>query len=281
MTHKIFYLRSFRIRNLPRAGFLAFGITTVLFILANVAYFAVLPEAEILLAEQSIAAEFFQKLTLPFALKSVIFPILVGMSALGAVCCMSFTATRVILESARDGYIPLISKQLSHISRWNTPVAASILHLIITSVLIIAAPPKDGYGFMIVLSGYSAWMFYTVTVLGMIRLRFTMPNLERPFRAWLVFPVLFLLAAFFVTGWSWVPPFIPADRITQDGLPYFIPYLIGSALMWLTVPLWVLVVIFGKGTEKSMYGLEKKEIGDETVIGNDDDDDLLWNSKKV
>lgn len=92
------------IRTLKSSTLAGITIVGVLYTLANVAYFAVVPFDVILTSKTVVAGEFFVRVFGGPA-GSVVLPVLVALSALGSVMCMSFTAGRVIFEAARDGYM--------------------------------------------------------------------------------------------------------------------------------------------------------------------------------
>jgi len=86
------------------------GITlvTILYTLANIAYFIVVPSDVIISSSTVVAGEFFRRVFGGVGGQQVL-PILVGISAYGSVMCMTFTGGRVIMEAAREGFLPFSS----------------------------------------------------------------------------------------------------------------------------------------------------------------------------
>jgi len=214
-----------------------------------------------------------------------------GLSALGAVACMSFTASRIILDSARDGYFPNpLGALLSRVTvKWNTPAWAVMFHWLVTVVYILSAPPQDAYAFLIEAMGFAAWAFYLLTIVGVVRMRWTLPDMSRPFRAPWVVTIAFLMSALFVVAWSFVPPLRASDRVSRNGIPFYVPALVGIGVIAFTVVLWYLQIIVGRGMENSEYGRARQLAGDDAWddvmddvkrANGDGDKDALWASEK-
>jgi len=268
------------VRNLPRAAVIGLGISAVLYTLANVAYFLVLPAAAIIASEHTVGAEFFVQLKLPGILAVRILPLAMGLSALGAVCCLAFSAIRVIMESARGGYIPILGEQLGSISpRFGTPMAATFLHCLLTTICIVSAPPGGAYAFLIETSSFPSWLFYLLTVIGVIRMRWTHANIHRPVRVpWLIIG-LFCTAALFVISWTLVPPVNVTDRVRHGGIAYWIPAVIGIVVLMSTGLLWYVQIILRHGVERSAYGDIKRDFDEDTVVEDEADGDALWSAR--
>ncbi len=82
---------------------------------------------------------------------------------------------------------------------------------------------------------YGLWLLYIPTAIAHMRLRRVAPDVERPFKTpfYPYVPILFLLAALFVTYVSW---FDPAGGLSADW-----PYIAAaSVIMLLAVPFYFL-----------------------------------------
>lgn len=129
------------IRTLKVAALSAISIVSVLYILANIAYFAVVPKEVILSSNTVVAAEFFTRVYGPRAGGQAL-PVLVAISSFGSVCAMTFTAGRVIMEAAKEGYLPF-GEFFGQVSRFETPANAFIIHWAVTMILMLAPPAGD------------------------------------------------------------------------------------------------------------------------------------------
>ncbi|KAJ7780836.1 high affinity methionine permease [Mycena maculata] len=224
------------IRTLKIAGPLGLGICSALYLLANIAYFAAATKAEILRANVTVASLFFKNV---FGVKAErALSVLVGLSALGNIITVTFTASKVNQELAKEG-IPLPFGNRFWASNWPTgksPLPGLIVHLIPSAIVIIAPPPAVAYPFILDVEGYPAQIINLFVVLGLFWLRYRQPNFKRPFKVWLPLAVFFLAAAVFLL----VAPFLrPANKVGDTPpLPYYLYCLVGIAVMAVGVLYW-------------------------------------------
>ncbi|XP_040832608.1 b(0,+)-type amino acid transporter 1 [Ochotona curzoniae] len=175
-------------RNLPLAIIIGITLVTVSYILINIAYFTVMTPTE-LLQSQAVAVTFGDRVLYP---ASWIVPVFVAFSAIGAANGTCFTAGRLIYVAAREGHM---LKVLSYISvRRLTPAPAIIFYGIIATIYIIPGDINSLVNYF----SFAAWLFYGMTVLGLIVMRFTKKELERPIKVPIVIPILVTLIAVFL-----------------------------------------------------------------------------------
>src|ERR1044071_7411995 len=162
-------------RNLPRA--LALGMTAVmaLYVLSNVAYMRVLSLSEIA-ASDRVGAALVER-TIGHA-GAAVFSAIVLLSIVGAINGCILTGARIPFAQARDGFF------LSHFGRvhprFQTPAVAIVAQGIWAGVLILTGSYET-------LSAYTmlpAWLFYTLSVVGVWVLRCKQPELPRPYKMW-------------------------------------------------------------------------------------------------
>jgi amino acid transporter len=92
-------------RTLRIAAPLAIAGVTVLYVLANVAYFAAIPKSDLATSEVLVAGLFFRNMFGPKAGGRVL-PAFVALSNLGKVIAVSFAHSRVNQEFAKEGLLP-------------------------------------------------------------------------------------------------------------------------------------------------------------------------------
>ncbi|KAK6604552.1 methionine permease [Botrytis cinerea] len=154
-----------------------------LYLLANFAYLSVVPLEEVKESGQLIAALFFERIFGDVGGR-ILLPLAVAVSAAGNVMVVTFTLARVNQEIARQGFLPY-SKHLSSSAPFGAPFGGLIVHYI-PSFLVIAIPPRgDVYNFILDVEGYPGQFAALALSLGLIRLRYSRPDLKRPFKAWL------------------------------------------------------------------------------------------------
>ncbi|KAJ2269555.1 hypothetical protein EV176_004566 [Coemansia sp. RSA 451] len=234
------------VRNLPRAALGGLLITATLYVLSNAAYFVVLDEAAVRNASTAVAGVFFTEAFGALWGQRVV-PLLIGLATLGNVMCGMFSASRVLFEAAREGYLPW-SRVLGSISRFQSPLVALAVSCTLTIVYIVTPPAGEAYAFLIDIGGYPVWLFYGLAVVGLLIMRRSHRDLVRPFRAWHVANGVTIATAVFMC----VVPFVKPE--SDDGeIPYWAAPLAALAFILLSCVLWYVQVVIRRGPERSHY----------------------------
>ncbi|KAK0179337.1 hypothetical protein PV327_005097 [Microctonus hyperodae] len=175
-------------RNLPKAICISLPLITIIYVLANVAYFVVLTKDEIL-SSNAVAVTFGDKLLGPMAW---IMPVFVACSTFGALNGAIFTSSRLFFVGARNGHLP---NAIALINIKNlTPIPSLIFLCIITLSLLIT---EDVYKLINYVSFVEA-LFTTLSVSGLLWLRYKRPDLHRPIKVSFILPIVFLLICIFL-----------------------------------------------------------------------------------
>ncbi|KIJ63366.1 hypothetical protein HYDPIDRAFT_29618 [Hydnomerulius pinastri MD-312] len=224
------------VRTLKIAGPLGLGICAALYLLANVAYFSAASKAEIDASGVTVAALFFQNVFGTVAERAL--TVFVALSALGNVITITFAASRVNQELAKEG-IPLPFGNKFWASNWPTgksPLPGLIIHLIPSVIVIIAPPPNVAYPFILDVEGYPQQIINLFIVIGLFWLRWKKPHIARPFKVWWPLAAFYLAAAVFLL----IAPFLrPANGVGDTPpLPYYLYCLVGIAIMVVGVLYW-------------------------------------------
>ncbi|XP_052132871.1 large neutral amino acids transporter small subunit 2 [Frankliniella occidentalis] len=184
-------------RNLPRAICISLPMVTIIYVLANIAYFVVLTRDE-LLSSNAVAVLFGEKM---LAVMSWTMPVFVACSTFGALNGAIFASSRLFFVGARQGHLPT-AIALINVKRL-TPVPSLVFLCIITLVLLVI---KDVY----VLINYVSFVesFFTlVSVSGLLYMRRSKPDLHRPIKVSIVLPLIFfVICTFLVTCPFYVSP---------------------------------------------------------------------------
>jgi amino acid transporter len=190
------------IRTLKTAAPAAMLTIFAFYLLLNISYFVVVPLEDIKNSGELVAALFFERL-LGHGLGERILPILIALSAAGAVMVTVFSQSRINQEIARQGFLPF-SHRLSSSKPFNTPLGGLVVHLIPSLVVILVPPQGAIYSFILELKAYPAQMTSLAITCGLLYLRSARPDLSRPFSAWrlamylpIVLNLALLLAPFF------------------------------------------------------------------------------------
>ena len=190
------------------------------YILANVAYFFVLPLSAIN-SSNTVAVIFGNKVFGPIG--SLVLALIVSASCFGALNATTFTSGRLVYVAGKEGYLPAIfgkigfgdgaepslttlrtrswaSKRMARLfgdeetGLFFTPVNAMALNAFLTTIYVIVGE----FGTLVTFYGVAGYSFYFLTVLGLIVLRVKEPNLERPYKTWITTPIIFCCVSLFL-----------------------------------------------------------------------------------
>ena len=208
-------------KDLPRVLHTAMPAVILSYILANVAYFFVLPLSTIK-KTNTVAVQFGSEVFGPIG--ALIWALIVGASCFGALNASTFTAGRLMYVAGKEGYLPAVfgkigigsseapstgrlrkrswmAKTLSRVfgdeaGIGYTPINAIVLNALLCSVYIIVGEFET----LLTFYGVAGYTFYFATVLGLIVLRIREPNLERPYRTWITTPIIFCCVSLFLVS---------------------------------------------------------------------------------
>lgn len=175
-------------RNLPLAIIIGIPLVTVCYVLVNVAYFTAMTPTELLLSP-AVAVTFGDRVLYPV---SWLVPLFVVFSTFGSANGSCFTAGRLAYVSGREGHMVKI---LSYISlRRYTPSPALLFNGFLALVYII---PTD-INTLINYFSFAQWLFYGLTALALIVMRFTRKELPRPVKVPVVLALLMVLVSIYL-----------------------------------------------------------------------------------
>ncbi|KAG6462811.1 hypothetical protein O3G_MSEX013480 [Manduca sexta] len=175
-------------KNLPRAIRISMPVVTLVYALANVAYFAVLTNDEVLVSEV-LAVTFSEKILGKVAW---IMPLFVAMCTVGSLNGAIYASSRLFFVGARNGHLPLAISLID--IRRLTPVPSLIFMCVVTLTLLIST---DIESLMLIVSAVEA-MFTLCSVAGLLWMRHTLPQKMRPIRVNLILPIVFLITCTFL-----------------------------------------------------------------------------------
>ncbi|XP_022917948.1 large neutral amino acids transporter small subunit 1 [Onthophagus taurus] len=219
------------VRNLPRAIAISCTLVTVVYVFTNVAFYTTLSPAEVI-GSEAVAVSFANILFGPMAWT---IPVFVALSTFGAVNGILLTSSRLFYSGACEGQMPEL---LTMIQQKRMTPAPAVLVMAVLSMLYLTS--SDIFA-LINYVGFATWLSIGVSVLCLPWLRWKQPNLERPIKVNLIWPILYLLATAFVTA----VPMIASPVETGIGLlmilssiPVYFVF-----ILWKDKPQW-----FAKGT---------------------------------
>jgi APA family basic amino acid/polyamine antiporter len=204
-------------RNLPLGIALGLAAAIAVYVLALLAYTRVLSVAEIQSADR-VAAAAAERILGPAGARFIALASL--MSIFGSLNGWSMTAPRIFFAQARDG---LFFRQFADIHpRFETPYISIAVFGVWSALLAVTGT----YESLAAYAMFAAWVFYALTSIGVIVLRRTQPNRERPYRmtGYPVTLVIFALVAigfvvntFITTPW----PAVIGSLFIVSGVPVY------------------------------------------------------------
>jgi len=194
-------------RNLPLSLALGTGAVIVLYVLANIAYFRVLPFGAIA-ATDHVAGDLAQK-TLGSAGGTLI-GIMVMISSAGAANGAILTSSRLYFAQARNG---LFFRRLAEVHpRFGTPSVSILTQGAWAAILTLSG----SYDVLISYALFAMWLFHGMAVFSVMILRHKYPERPRPYRMWgyPFTPMLFVLFAL----WSVINTFVTRPTSSLAGM---------------------------------------------------------------
>lgn len=191
------------------------------YLVANVSYFLVLPHSTIE-STNTVAVQFGAKVF--GRIGALLLALVISASCFGALNATTFTGGRLAYAAGKEGYLPAAfgnigfrgssssssgSSSYRHRSRLLrsltrlfgdhsrigfTPINAIAFNCVLTTAYIAVGEFKT----LVVFYGVAGYIFYFLTVLGLIVLRVREPDLERPYRTWITTPIIFCCVSLFL-----------------------------------------------------------------------------------
>ncbi|XP_052229246.1 b(0,+)-type amino acid transporter 1-like isoform X1 [Dreissena polymorpha] len=203
--------------NLPRANILGVALVTVVYVLTNIGYLTAMTSSE-LLASSAVAVTWADRV---LKSASVILPIAVLFSTFGAANGSVFTGGRVVYCAGREGHLPEL---LSYVYvRRLTPLPSIVFTCAISLVMI----GISNIGQLVDFFSFTAWLFYGLTALSLLVMRYTKRDEPRIVRVPIVIPIIFLLCAIYLVIAPIVEnpqiQFLYASIFIVGGLIFYVP----------------------------------------------------------
>lgn len=196
------------------------------YLLANVSYFFVLPFST-LMDTHTVGVQFGHKIFGPIG--SLVLALVVCGSCFGSLNASTFTSGRLVYSAGKEGYFPTLFGRLgfrredslnnvgdgrlrrrSCLERALQRIAGDEVGLGYTPIYAMCFNMMLGIGYalsgdfddLLTFYGVAGYTFYFLTVLGLIVLRVREPELERPYKTWIMTPIVFCCVSLFLLSRS-------------------------------------------------------------------------------
>lgn len=170
-------------RNLPLAIIISMTIVTLVYLVANIAYFSVLTPME-MLRSSAVAVTFAEQTV---GVIAWIMPVLIAISVMGSMNGTCLSMSRLFFVGARNSHLPNIISMINY--KYLTPAPSLLTILILTLVM----QSFEEIFFLIEMMGFGFAIVLTCVFAGQIYLRFKEPDIPRPIKLPIILPI-FLLA---------------------------------------------------------------------------------------
>ncbi|OCF32482.1 high-affinity methionine permease [Kwoniella heveanensis BCC8398] len=194
------------IKTIKRTANTAVIVVAILYMLTNIAYFAVLTKDEIRNSTQVTASAFWAKVFGEKAAKGLtILPVL---SASSNILNTMIGHSRMIREIGRQGVLPWPEFWVTT-KPFGTPTGALIAIWVVSFIIVIAPPAGSAFNFIVAIQNYPSSFFLALMTFGLFIVRRDRKrlNLPRPeYRSWTVVVLFFLASNLFLLVMPWVPP---------------------------------------------------------------------------
>ncbi|KAH7093269.1 amino acid permease-domain-containing protein [Paraphoma chrysanthemicola] len=195
------------IKSIKRSGFGAVLLTAILYILANVAYFAAIPKDEIIAGKTIAAGLLFTKVFGDTgAVRGLNF--LIALSSFGNLVAVLLGQSRLIRECGRQGVLPF-PKFWASTKPFGTPAGPYFLKWAVTVLIILAVPAGDAFSFISDLQVYPSAVFALFMAAGLYVLRFRRKRLGLPepaFKVWNSVLIFNIATQAYLIIMPWYPP---------------------------------------------------------------------------
>lgn len=205
-------------RNIGLSLFLGTAIVTVIYLLTNITYLAVLPLPEIAHAQKDRVAVSVSQAVLGNT-GTVIIAVMIMISTFGCNNGLILAGARVYHTMAKDG---LFFSKAGSLNRSSVPAFALWIQCVVACLWCLSGR----YGDLLDMISFVVVAFYMLTITGIFILRKKRPDADRPYKAfgYPVLPVLYILmgAAFCGLLFVYKPRFTwPGLFITISGIPVY------------------------------------------------------------
>ena len=171
-------------RNLPLCLICGLLLVTVCYLTVNVGYLTVMTPQE-LIGSSAVAATISNQL---FGVVRWIIPIIVACSCFGNINANTFSQARLFYVAARSKEMPVVCVMLHR--RWKTPILAVLIQSTLSMLMLI--PKTSNFASLLKYNGFIKWLLYGATIFALLWLRYSKPNVKRPYKVFIGIPVLVL-----------------------------------------------------------------------------------------
>merc|ERR1711953_459759 len=177
------------VKDLPRAIAISCILVTIVYVLANIAFYTTLTPAEVL-GSEAVAATFGGRL---YGYMAFIIPVSVAMSCFGGVNGILLTSSRLFYAGGVEGQMPEVLSMLQTTKM--TPAPAVLFPSFLSFCYLCSSNIFALMNYV----GFATWLSIGLGALCVPVLRYQHPEWDRPIKVNLIFPILYIIASIMIT----------------------------------------------------------------------------------
>jgi len=202
--------------NLPLSIGIAIPLVTICYVLVNISYLTVMSPSEMLVSD-AVAVTFGNRILGPMAW---LMPLSVAISTFGSANGTIFAAGRLCYVASREGHLVDVLSFV-HIKKL-TPAPALLFHAVTALAMVLSGDIEGLIDFF----SFTVWIFYGMSMLALIVLRYKCPKMHRPYKVPIVIPIIVLIISVYLV----IAPIIDNPQIEYM---YSIMFMVVGALLYL------------------------------------------------
>lgn len=224
-------------KNFPRAIFFSTILIIALSVLGSLSISLVVPDKDL-----SLSAGVFQAFEVLVGKFSPVVAVLLGYGAFTMAVTWMVGPSKGLLEVAREGYLPtFMKKENAH----GMPIGTLLVQAVVATILsfsVLLMPTVSGaFWIMSALAAQLYLVMYLLMFAAAIRLRYTQPEVKRPYTIpggklgmWLVAGIAFCTSLFVILF-----GFIPTKEVRAQGLmamTAYVAFLVVGVILFVGIP---------------------------------------------
>lgn len=206
------------VRTYRIAGPLALALIIIGYASINACFVTVLNDDELANGGNLVGSYLFEKVYgKHFGKRFLTFSIAVCTA--GNIWVVVYSVSRMSQEVFREGFLPF-SRVMASNKPFGTPLAAIVLCVSLSAVIMLSAPGGGIYGYIVSVEGYPVQMYTFFSALGVFILRRRYPETKAPIRSSLTGTALVALISIYLL----ITPFVGSKSPNPKGTETWISY---------------------------------------------------------
>ncbi len=226
-------------RNYPKSIFIAVILILLIYIITTIAVAVVVPQSEISLVAGLMQA--FEAFFKPFNMSWIV-PLIATLTAIGAFALINtwvIGPAKAFMVTARNGDLPPV---LQKVNGNYAPASILILQAIVGSLLaflfVLMPNVNASYWIITALTSQLYTIIYILMFAAAIRLRYSRPDVERPYKVPGGIIGLWIVAGIGLVGslLILIVGFFPPSQIATGSLMFYEAFLFGGIILFTLIP---------------------------------------------